>query len=107
MTNFISVCEGATGITKMTVMEATWEMSSLPPASDDGRRLTLRGLIWEPLMSTSMKEGMVTMQIHMRRKRHRKGMMDQRRRWRTEVGVGNVAGYECEDCDDADSDKEE
>ena len=49
---------------------------------------------------------MVTMQMRMRmrRKKHRKPMMDQRRMWRTEGIVGDVDGYEC---NDADADEEE
>jgi len=34
-------------------------------------------------MSTSMRARMATMRIQMRRKTHRKPMMDQRRMWRT------------------------
>jgi hypothetical protein len=44
------------------------------------------------------------MQMQMRRKKHRKPMMDQRRLWRTEGIVGDVDGYER---DDADADEEE
>jgi hypothetical protein len=40
------------------------------------------GLTWEPEMSTGMRARMATMR--MRRKKHRKPMMDQRRMWRTE-----------------------
>jgi len=40
----------------------------------------------------------------MRRKKHRKPMMDQRRLWSTEGLVDDVDGYEC---DDADADEEE
>jgi hypothetical protein len=40
----------------------------------------------------------------MRRKKHRKPMMDQHRMWRTEGIVGDVEGYEC---DNADADAEE
>jgi hypothetical protein len=39
-------------------------------------------MIWEPEMSTGMRARMATMR--MRRKKHRKLMMDQRRMWRTE-----------------------
>jgi len=47
---------------------------------------------------------MMPMPMPMRRKKHRKPMMDQRRMWRTEGLVGDVDGYEC---DDADADEEE
>jgi len=40
----------------------------------------------------------------MRRKKHRKPMMDQRRMWRTDGIVADVDGYEW---DDADADAEE
>ena len=40
------------------------------------------GLTWEPEMSTGVRARMATMR--MRRKKHRKPMMDQRRMWRTE-----------------------
>jgi hypothetical protein len=43
----------------------------------------------------------------MRRNKHPKPMMDQRRTWRTEVIVGDVNGYECEDGDDVDAVEEE
>ena len=43
----------------------------------------------------------------MRRKKHRKSMMDQRRMWRTDLGPSDVDGYEGEDGDDADVNKEE
>ena len=42
----------------------------------------------------------------MRRKKHRKPMMDQRRMWRTDLGTSDVDGYECEDGDDAGTDAE-
>jgi len=43
----------------------------------------------------------------MRRKKHRKPMMDQCRMRRTEGIVGDVDGYESKDGDDADADEEE
>jgi len=43
----------------------------------------------------------------MRRKQHRKPMMDQRRMWRTNLGTSDVDGYQCEDGNDADTDTEE
>jgi len=41
------------------------------------------GLTREPVMSTGMSARMVTMQMWMRRNKHCKPMMDQRRMWRT------------------------
>jgi hypothetical protein len=60
-------------------------------------------------MSTGMRARMATMQmrVQMRRKKHRKSMMDQRRMWRTDLGPSDVNGYEGEDGDDADADEEE
>jgi len=43
----------------------------------------------------------------MRRKNHRKSMMDHRRMWRTDLGPSDVDGYEGEDGDHADADAEE
>jgi len=43
----------------------------------------------------------------MRRKKHRKPMMDQRRMWRTDLGPSDVDGYEGEDGDDADAVEEQ
>jgi len=40
----------------------------------------------------------------MRRKKHRKPIMDQRRMWRAEGIVVDVDGYECDDAD-ADAEK--
>jgi len=42
------------------------------------------GLTWDPVMSTGMRARMATMQMQMRRKNHRKPIMDQHRMWRTE-----------------------
>jgi len=70
----------------MKVMKATSMMPSAPPAGDDGPRLNSRGLTWEPVISTGMTARMARMWMgmRMRRKKHRKPMMDQRRMWRTE-----------------------
>jgi hypothetical protein len=68
----------------MKVMKATCAMLSPPPAGDDGPELNLRGLTWEPVMSTGMRVRMARMRMRMRRKKHRKPMMDQCRMWRTE-----------------------
>ena len=43
----------------------------------------------------------------MRRKSHRKSMIDQCRIWRTDLGPSDVDGYEGEDGDDADADADE
>jgi hypothetical protein len=43
----------------------------------------------------------------MRRKKHCKPIMDQRRIWSTDLGPSDIAGYEGEDSDDADADEEE
>jgi len=58
-------------------------------------------------MSTGKRARMATVRIRIRRKKHRKPMMDQRRMWRTEGIVGDVDRYECEDGDDADEDEKE
>ena len=47
------------------------------------------------------------MRMGMRRKKHRKPMMDECRMWRTDLGSSDVDGYEYEDSDDADTDVEE
>ena len=47
------------------------------------------------------------MRMRMRRKTHRKSMMDQRRMWRTHLVPSDVDGYEGEDIDDADADADE
>jgi len=65
-------------------MKVTKAMPFPPPAGDDGPRLNSRGLTWEPVMSTGMWARMAMMRMQMRRKKHRKPMMDQRRMWRTE-----------------------
>jgi hypothetical protein len=43
----------------------------------------------------------------MRRKKHCKPIMDQRRMWRTHLEPSDVDGYEGEDGDHADADEEE
>jgi hypothetical protein len=52
-------------------------------------------------MSTGMRArmAMMWMQMRMRRKKHRKRMMDQRKTWRTEGIIGDVDGYECDNAD--------
>jgi hypothetical protein len=58
-------------------------------------------------MSMGMSARMATMRMRMRRNKHRKLMIDQRRIWRTEVIVGDINGHECEDGDDVDAVEEE
>jgi hypothetical protein len=50
---------------------------------------------------------MVTMRMWLRRNMHPRPIIDQCRMRRTEGIVGDVDGYECEQCDDADPDEEE
>jgi hypothetical protein len=107
MTNFISGCQGAAEIIKLKVMKATCVMPSPPPAGDDGPRLNSRGLTWELVMTTGIRARMATMRMWMRRKKHHTPTMDQCRVCRTEVIVGDVEGYECQDADDANADEEE
>ena len=47
------------------------------------------------------------MRMRIRRQKHRRLMMDQRRLWRTDLGISDVDGSECEDGDDMDTDAEE
>jgi hypothetical protein len=47
---------------------------------------------------------MMRMRIRIRRKKHRKALIDQRRMWRTAGIVGDINGYEC---DNADADEEQ
>src|SRR5882757_9567389 len=100
MTNCISGCQGAAGISKMKVTKA---MPSPPPTGDDGPRWNSRGLTWEPVMSTGMRArmAMMRMRMRMRRKNYCKWRMDQCRMWRTDLGPSDVDGYEGEDGDDA------
>jgi hypothetical protein len=58
-------------------------------------------------MSTGMRGRMATMRMRMRRMKHRKPMMDQRRLWRTNLRPSDVDGYEGEDVDNAAADEEE
>jgi hypothetical protein len=41
-------------------------------------------LTWEPVMSIGMRARMAILRMWMRRKKHCKPMMDQRRMWRSE-----------------------
>jgi len=63
------------------------ERDDIPTAS---WRLNSKGLTWKAVMSTGMSARMATtkMQMRMRRKKHRKPMMDQRIMLRTEGMVG-------------------
>jgi hypothetical protein len=93
----------------MIVMKKSIAVPSPQPASDDGLRWNSRGLTGEPAMLMGMWARMVMMQMPMgmRRKNHRKSMMDQRRLWRTVLGPIDVDRYEGEDGDDADADEKE
>jgi len=94
---------------KMMVTKATSVMPSPPSAGDDGPQLNSGGLTWDPVMSTGMRSRTATMgmRIRMRRMKHRKPMMDQRRMWRTDLGTSDFDRYECEDGNDTDTDAEE
>jgi len=50
---------------------------------------------------------MATMRMRMRRKKHRKPMMDEQRMWRTDLGPSDVDRYEGEAGDNADADEKE
>jgi hypothetical protein len=54
-----------------------------------------------------MRARMAMMRMRIRRKNHRKWMMDQRRMWRTDLGPSDINGYGGEDGDDVDADVEE
>jgi len=43
----------------------------------------------------------------MKRKKHHKSMMDQRRMWRIDLGPSDVDGFEGKDGDDADADADQ
>jgi hypothetical protein len=60
-------------------------------------------------MSIGMRARMNTMriQIRMRRNKHRKCMINQRRMWMTYLGTSDVDGYEGEDHDEANADADE
>jgi len=47
-----------------------------PPAGDDRPQLNSGGLTWEPVMWAGMRATMATMRMQLRRKKHRKPMMD-------------------------------
>jgi hypothetical protein len=85
----------------MNVMKVTSAMPTAPKASDYGPQLTSRGLTWEQGIWMDMKARRVMMRMRRRRwwKKHCNLMIDQCRMWRTEVIVGYVDGYECDDVD--------
>jgi hypothetical protein len=60
----------------MKVMKSTRAMPSPPPAGHYLLHLQLSGFTWEPVMRTGMRATMVTMRMLMRRKKHRKPLMD-------------------------------
>jgi hypothetical protein len=75
-------------IGKINVTKVMSVMPSPPPAGFDGLRLNFRGLMWNPGMSTGLGVRLVIMRVRMRRKKHRKLIIDQCRMWRTEGIVG-------------------
>jgi hypothetical protein len=54
-----------------------------------------------------LRMAMMQMRMQIRKKKHRKMMMNQRRMWRTDLGTIDVDGYECRDGGYADTDEEE
>jgi hypothetical protein len=76
MMNCMSGYQGAARITTMMVTKSVRAMPSPPPAGEDGPQLNSRGLTWEPVIWTGMRATMATMPMPMRRKKHRKPMMD-------------------------------
>jgi len=85
-------CHGAASIVKMKLMKSTRAIPPLLTANDDGPQLIIRGLTWEPVMSTGMRATIVMMPLQMRKKKHRKPMIDQSRIWRTEGIVSETEG---------------
>jgi hypothetical protein len=67
---------GGRGDSKMKVTKA---IPSPLPAGEDRPRLNSRRLTWEPAMLTGVSARMAPMPMRLRRKKHRKPMMDQRR----------------------------
>jgi len=94
ITNCILGCYGVAGITKMKMTKMTSAMTSPRPGGDDSPRQNSRGSTLEPVMSTGLGARMATMrmQMRMKRKKHRKPTMDQRRMRRTE----GIVGLTCE-----------
>jgi hypothetical protein len=92
----------------MKVMKATIAMPSPTSASDDSPRQNPRGLTWEPVMLTVLRErkAMMGMWMWMRRKNHCQSMMDLHRMWSAVLGPSEVNRYEGEYGDDADADEE-
>jgi hypothetical protein len=84
MMNFISGCKGAVQIMQVKVTKVTCAMLSPLPAGKDSLRLNLRGVTWEPGISTGIETRMAKMQMGMRGKKQCKLMMDQHRMCRTE-----------------------
>jgi len=72
----------------MKVMKATSAMPLLAQAGDDIPQLNSRGLTEEPVTSKSVRVRKATIPILMRRRKHHKQMMHQRRMWRT----GHIVG---------------
>jgi hypothetical protein len=76
ITNCISGSQGGTTITMKKVTYWTRVMLSAPPAGDDGPQMNSTGLTLDPVMWSSMRATMATMQMPMRRMQHRKPKMD-------------------------------
>jgi len=73
------------------MVKGTKEMSvrpSPPPTGDNGDQLNSSGLTWQSLMSMGPSPRMSTMQLRIRRKKHCKLMMNQRRMVRAESIAG-------------------
>ena len=66
------------------VTKSTRATPSQSPAGDDGLQLNTRGLTCEPVIWTGMGATIMTKRMRMRRKKHRKPMMDSRRLSKTE-----------------------
>jgi len=74
------------------VSNVTSTMPSPPPGGNNRLRLNSSGLTWDPVMSSGIRARMETKRMLVRRKKHRKPIMNQRRIWRTE----GIVGLACE-----------
>jgi hypothetical protein len=88
MTVFISGWQWTAAITNMQVMKATVAKPSPWAAGDNGLRPNSRGWTWEPFILKGIRTRMASMRTRIRRKKHSKPMMDQRRMRMTEGIVG-------------------
>ena len=71
------------------VTQSTRAMLSPSPAGDDGLQLNSRGSTRDPVTPTGLR---ATMQMRMRRDKHDKPMVDQRRIWKMERLVSETQG---------------